>query len=94
VTRGTDRVAFLMYAIGCAASEDSAMTHLRELEPTTKPEDRRSKTLDQILAATTNPHLIALVIFFLIGCLIAAILIQRFPDLGQTAEPFNLLMGP
>jgi hypothetical protein len=70
------------------------MTHLRELEPTTKPEDRRSKTLDQIVAAITNPHLIVVVIFFLIGCLIAANLILRFPDLGQTAEPFNQLVGP
>jgi hypothetical protein len=87
-----------MYSIGCAASdEDSAMTHLRtpELEPTTEPEDRRSKTLrDQIAAAITNLNLIAVVIFFVIGCLIAANLILRFPDLGQTAEPFNPLVGP
>jgi hypothetical protein len=70
------------------------MTQLptRELERT---EDRRSKTpRDQIVAAITNPHKIAAVIFFLIGFLIAANLILHFPDVGQTAEPFNQLVGP
>jgi hypothetical protein len=70
------------------------MTQLPIREPITKPEDRRSKTLDQIVAAITNPHLIAAVIFFLIGCLIAAILILRFPDLGLTVEQFNPFAGP
>jgi hypothetical protein len=61
------------------------MTQLptRELERT---EDRRSKTLGQIVAAITNPHMIAAVIVFLIGCLIAANLILHFPDVGQTAD--------
>jgi hypothetical protein len=69
------------------------MTQLptRELERT---EDSRSKTLDQIVAVITNPHMIVIVIFFLIGCLIAANLILHFPDVGQTAEPFNQLVGP
>jgi hypothetical protein len=75
------------------------MKHLRirELEPTTKPEDRRSKTLqmrDRIVAAITNPNLFAVVLFFVIGCLIAANLMVRFPDLGQTAEAFNSFVGP
>jgi hypothetical protein len=75
------------------------MKHLRtrELEPTAKPEDRRSKTLelrDRIDTATTNPNLIAVVIFFLIGCLIAANSTLHFPDLAQTAEPFTPLIGP
>ena len=53
------------------------MKHLltREFEPTAKPEDRRFKTLqmrwDRIVAATTNPHLIAVMIFSAIGLLIA-----------------------
>jgi hypothetical protein len=70
------------------------MTQLptRELERT---EDSRSKTpRDQVVAAITNPHMIVIVIFFLIGCLIAANLILHFPDVGQTAEPFNQLVGP
>jgi hypothetical protein len=75
------------------------MKHLRirELEPTTKPEDRRSQTLqmrDRIVAAITNPNLFAVILFLVIGCLIAANLMVRFPDLGQTAEPFNSLVGP
>jgi hypothetical protein len=70
------------------------MTQLptRELERT---EDRRSKTpRDQIVAAITNPHMIAVVIFFLIGCLIAANSTLHFPDIAQTAEPFTPLIGP
>jgi len=45
------------------------MKHLltRELEPTAKPEDRRFKTRqmtwDRIVAATTNPDLIAVMLF-------------------------------
>jgi hypothetical protein len=45
------------------------MKHLltRELEPTAKPEDRRFKALqmtwDRIVAATTNPDLIAVMLF-------------------------------
>jgi hypothetical protein len=70
------------------------MTQLstRELERT---EDRRSKTpRDQIVAAITNPNMIAVVIFFLIGCLIAANSTLHFPDIAQTAEPFTPLIGP
>jgi hypothetical protein len=69
------------------------MTQLptRELERT---EDRRSKTLGQIVAVATNPHLIAAVIFFLTGCWLAANLLLRFPDLGLTVEQFNPFAGP
>jgi hypothetical protein len=69
----------------------------RELEPTTKPEDRRSKTpqmRDRIVAALTNPDLFAVVLLFVIACLIAANLILRFPDLGLTVEQFNPFAGP
>ena len=69
----------------------------RELEPTIKPEDRRSKTpqmRDQIVAAITNPNLFAIILFFVVGCLIAVNLMVRFPDLGQTVEAFNSLVGP
>ena len=50
------------------------MKHLRahELEPTTKPEHRLQKTRDRIVAATTNPNLIAVTMFGVIGCLIVA----------------------
>ena len=53
------------------------MKHLltRELEPTAKPEDRRFEALqmtwDRIAAATTNPDLIAVMIFCAIGFFIA-----------------------
>jgi hypothetical protein len=69
----------------------------RELEPTTKPEDRRSKTpqmRDRIVAAITIPDLFAVVLLFVVACLIAANLIFRFPDLGLTVEQFNPFAGP
>ena len=58
------------------------MKHLltRALEPTARPEDRRFKTLqmtwDRIVAATTNPSLIAVMFFCAIGLLIALNLIR------------------
>jgi hypothetical protein len=76
------------------------MKHLRtrELEPTIKHEDRRSKTRDatwdRIVATITNPNLIAVMIIGIIGCLIAVNLILRFPDLGLTVEQFNPFAGP
>ncbi len=68
------------------------MKHLltRELEPTAKSEDRRPKTLqmtwDRIIAATTDPSLVAVMFFCAIGLLIALNLILRFPDAGLLVE--------
>ena len=72
------------------------MKHLRahELEPTTKPEHRLQKARDRIVAATTNPNLIAVMMFGVIGCLIVANLIFRFPELGLTVEQLNPFVGP
>jgi hypothetical protein len=62
------------------------MKHWRppELEPITKPEDRR----------TGNPNLITLIAVGVIGCLIALGLILFFPNLGLTVEQFNPFAGP
>jgi hypothetical protein len=72
------------------------MKHLRahELEPTTKPEHHLKKTRDRIVATTTNPNLIAVMMFGVIGCLIVANLIFRFPELGLTVEQLNPFVGP
>ena len=76
------------------------MKHLltREFEPTAKPEDRRFKTLqmtwDRIVAATTNPDLIAVMLFCAIGLLIALNLILRFPDAGLLVEQYNVFPSP
>jgi hypothetical protein len=76
------------------------MKHLltRELEPTAKPEDRRFKTLqmtwDRIVAATTNPNLIAVTLFCAIGLLISLNLILRFPDAGLFVEQYNVFPSP
>ena len=73
------------------------MKHLltRELEPTAKPEDRRFKALqmtwDRIVAATTNPDLIAVTLFCAIGLLISLNLILRFPNAGLFVEQYNVL---
>ena len=64
-----------------------------ELEPTTKPEHRLQKTWDRIVAATTNPNLIAVMMFGVLGCLIVANLIFRFP-VGLTVEQLNPFVGP
>ena len=72
------------------------MKHLRatELEPPTKPEGRLQITRDRIVAATTNPNLIAVTMFGVIGCLIVVSLIFRFPALGLTVEQLNSFAGP
>ena len=73
------------------------MKHVRtpDLEATTKPEDRRSKALqDRIVASTANLNLIVVIIFGGIGCLIAVNLILRFPELWPTVDQFNPLVGP
>ena len=69
------------------------MKHLltREFEPTAKPEDRKFKRLqmtwDRIVAATTNPDLIAVTLFCAIGLLISLNLILRFPNAGLFVFP-------
>ena len=76
------------------------MKHLltRVLEPTAKPEDRRFKTRqmtwDRIVAATTNPNLIAVTLFCAIGLLISLNLILRFPDAGLFVEQYNVFPSP
>ena len=55
-----------------------------ELEPITKPEDRRSN----------HRNLITLIAVGVIGCLIAVSLTLCFPDLGLTVEQFNPFAGP
>jgi hypothetical protein len=66
----------------------------REFESATKPDDRPSKTrvtLDRTVAVITNPSLIAVMIFAVIGCLIELIVVFRFP---VTVEQLNLFAGP
>ena len=72
------------------------MKHLdaAELEPPAKPENRLQMTRDRIVAATTNPNLIAVIMFGVIGCLIVSNLIFRFLELGLTVEQFNAFAGP
>jgi hypothetical protein len=68
----------------------------RELEPATKPEDCPSEmrvTPKRTVATITNPSLIAVMIFTVIGCLIVLNVVFRFPDLGLTVEQFNLFAG-
>ena len=71
------------------------MKHLRtrELEPTSKPQDRRSLP-DRIAAVTKNQNLVAATIFCAVVCLIALSLILYFPDTGLTVEQFNPFAGP
>ena len=65
----------------------------RELEQATKPETQ--VTLKRrTVAATTDPGLIAVMIFAVIGCLIVLNVLFRFPDLGLTVEQLNLFAGP
>jgi hypothetical protein len=51
-------------------------------------------TLDRTVAAITNPNLIAMMIFAVIGCLIELIVVFRFLDLGLRVEQLNPFAGP
>jgi hypothetical protein len=98
VTRGAHRVTFIMEPIRAShLGEVNAMKHVRtpDLKAATKPEGRRSKTLqDQIVALSTNLNLVVVIIFGAIGCLIAVDLMLRHPDLWPTVDQFNPLVGP
>jgi hypothetical protein len=51
-------------------------------------------TWDRIVAATTNPDLIAVMLFCAIGLLIALNLILRFPDAGLLVEQYKVFPLP
>ncbi len=72
------------------------MKHLRahDLEPTIKTENRLQMTGDRIVTAATNPNLIAVMMFGVIGCLIVATLVFHYPELGLTVEQLNPFVGP
>ena len=61
-----------------------------ELEPRTKVDDRSQP--DDHVADSCN--LIVVIVFCVIGLLIAANLILRFPDPAVTVEQFNTFVGP
>jgi len=62
----------------------------RDLEPTANPRDRRP-TADHD-ADSSNP--IAVIMFSVIGLLIAVNLILRVPEVALTVEQFNTFAGP
>lgn len=55
--------------------------------------DRRSEVTatvwNRIVAAMTNPNFLAVVMFCVVGFLVAVNLILRFPDFGLTVEQFG-----
>jgi hypothetical protein len=61
-----------------------------DLEPTTRADDR-PQPADHV---ADFPNLIAVVMFSVIGLLITANLMFRFPDPALTVERFNTFAGP
>jgi hypothetical protein len=61
-----------------------------DLERTTKADDR-PQPADH---AADFPNLIAVIMFSVIGLLIAVNLMLRFPDPALTVEQFNIFAGP
>jgi hypothetical protein len=62
----------------------------RDLEQTTRLGDSRG-TADQVADV---PNLMAVIMFSVIGLLIAANLMLRFPGLALTVEQFNTFAAP
>ena len=78
---------------GAASEEDNAMKPLSayDLKSTTKLDDHLQRP-DQTVADSSD--LIVVIMFSLIGLLIAANLMFRFLDLAVTVEQFNAFAGP
>jgi hypothetical protein len=61
-----------------------------DLEQITKLDDRR-RTEDHV---AEFPNLIVVIMFSLLGLLIAANMMVHFPDAALTVEQFNTFVGP
>jgi len=66
---------------------------IRELQALAKPKGRHVETTEsqwlEFAAAITNPELLTVVAFCLIGLLLSLIFILRFPDFGAVIEQYN-----
>ena len=66
---------------------------IRELQASAKPKGRHVETTEsqwlEFVAAITNPELLTVVAFCLIGLLLSLIFILRFPDSGAVIEQYN-----
>jgi hypothetical protein len=66
---------------------------IRKLQPLANPHDRQVELVEtqwtRFVAAATNPDLLAVVAFCVIGFLLAFNLMLRFPDLGAVIEQYN-----
>jgi uncharacterized membrane protein YdfJ with MMPL/SSD domain len=66
---------------------------IRKLQPLEKPKGRQVRAdetrWDRFVTRTTNPDLLAVVVFCVIGLLIFLNFILRFPDLGALLEQYN-----
>lgn len=94
MTSVTDRMAVIKYRAESRAvlGKDDAMNPFRvhRLEPSTKVDDRQQPA-DHV---EDFPSLTVVILFSVIGLLIAANLMFRFPDAALTVEQFNNLVGP
>ena len=81
------RIALILVPVAAALSLASAF------QSPTKPADRPASvakaTWLQAVAAIMTPDLNAVVVFCLIGLLLALNLILRFPDFGAVIEQYN-----
>jgi hypothetical protein len=67
---------------------------MRQLQPLIRVKgkaDAASRQWALLKAALANPDLIAVVIFCLIGLLLAFNVMLRFPDFGALIEQYNLM---
>jgi hypothetical protein len=90
--------AKLMSVRNKTAKRSTKMIHpptMRELQPLIRAKGREadpaSRQWSWLKAAMANPDLVAVVIFCLIGLLLALNVMLRFPDFGAVIEQYNLM---